>query len=47
MLINNRYEQREIKGQGSFGMVFKVFDKKNNQFYALKFIKIKKNLTEN
>ena len=38
MLFNDRYEQKEIKGQGRYGTVFKVFDKKNNQFYALKFI---------
>ena len=46
MIFNNRYVQKEMKGQGSFGTVFKVLDKENNQFYALKFIMIKKNETE-
>ena len=38
MIFNNKYEQKKIIGKGEFGIIYKVFDKKNNKFYALKFI---------
>ena len=38
MIFNNKYEQKEIIGRGGFGIIYKVFDNKNNKFYTLKFI---------
>ena len=41
MIFNNEYELKNLIGKRKFGIVYKVLDNKNNQFYALKFIKHK------
>ena len=44
MIFNDKYEQKEFINYGSFGVVFKVIEKGNdNKHYALKFMK--KNLS--
>ena len=45
MIFKQKYELKDILGKGGFSQVFKVLDKKDNKFYALKFIK--KNEVEN
>ncbi len=40
MIFNDKYEQKEFINNGSFGVVFKVIEKgNNNKHYALKFMK--------
>ncbi len=39
MIFNNKYEPKNIIGQGN-SIIFKVLDKDNNKFYALKLFKI-------
>ena len=46
MIFNERYVTKDMKGQGSYGTVFEVTDKTNNESYALKLIKIKNNEAE-
>ena len=43
-MFNNKYELKKLIGNGGFGIIYKVFDNKNNKFYALKFIKNSENL---
>ena len=38
MIFSDKYEQKNIIGKGGIGIIYKVFDKTNNKFYALKFI---------
>ena len=38
MIFKERYEQKGRLGNGQFGQVLKVLDKKDGKFYALKFI---------
>ena len=43
MFFKKRYEQKARLGNGTFGQVLKVLDKKDNKFCALKFIIPKNN----
>ena len=47
MIFNNKYEQKNIIGKGGFRIIYKVFDNKNNKFYALKFIPNEENIEMN
>ena len=47
MIFNNKYTQKKIIGRGGFGIIYKVFDNKNNKFYALKFISNVENIEMN
>ena len=44
MIYNNKYEVKEFLGKGGFGAVFKVLNKIDNNYYALKFIENSKNI---
>ena len=40
MIFNNKYEKQKLIGKGRFGTIYKVLNKENNNFYALKLITI-------
>lgn len=39
-ILNEKYEVMEIIGEGSFGIIYKVFNKKNSTIQAMKKFKL-------
>ena len=46
MIINNKYQKKNLIESRGFNSVYQVFDN-NNNFYALKFILKKENIEKN
>ena len=44
MILKNQYEQKNLIKKGRNSCIYKILDKKNNKYYALKFISNKENI---